>query len=54
MGNLRQFMESHVFAVCDFMWQLKALQEQPTCTSLPWIPVGNAETRYLIFFQRAS
>jgi hypothetical protein len=27
---------------------LKALQQNLTCTTLPWMPVGNANTRYLI------
>lgn len=47
-NDLRIFMEHHVFAVWDFMSLLKALQQGLTCTSLPWRPLGNPETRYLI------
>ena len=46
--DLNCFLEHHVFAVWDFMSLLKALQAKLTCTTTPWIPVGNPEIRYLI------
>ena len=46
--DLQTFMEYHVYAVWDFMSLLKALQNGLTCTTLPWVPVGNPNTRYLI------
>lgn len=46
--NVARFMEYHVWAVWDFMSLLKALQQHLTCTTTPWVPVGDAETRFLI------
>src|SRR4051812_41851333 len=48
MDDIRVFMQYHVFAVWDFMSLLKSLQLKLTCTSIPWIPVGSAATRFLI------
>lgn len=48
LDDLKVFMEYHVYAVWDFMSLLKSLQIGLTCTSTPWFPVGNANTRYLI------
>ena len=48
IDDLRHFLEGHVYAVWDFMSLLKALQAKLTCTTTPWLPIGNPETRYLI------
>ncbi|MCD0490023.1 DUF3050 domain-containing protein [Pedobacter sp. MC2016-14] len=48
LSDLRVFMKYHVYAVWDFMSLLKSLQINLTCTSVPWFPVGSADTRYLI------
>lgn len=48
IDDLHYFLESHVYAVWDFMSLLKALQAKLTCTTTPWFASANPETRYLI------
>ena len=48
IADLNCFLESHVYAVWDFMSLLKALQAKLTCTTTPWFASKNPETRYLI------
>lgn len=48
LEQLRCFQQHHVFAVWDFMSLLKSLQRNLTCVDTPWLPTGNANTRFLI------
>jgi len=48
IDDLHQFLETHVYAVWDFMSLLKALQNKLSCTTTPWFATAHPETRYLI------
>jgi len=48
INDLQLFLENHIYAVWDFMSLLKALQQKLTCTTTPWLPIGNPAIRYLI------
>ncbi len=48
ISDLQIFMKHHIFAVWDFMSLVKALQNELTCTQIPWLPKGNPELRHFI------
>ena len=48
IGDLRLFMEHHVFAVWDFMLLLKTLQQHLAPSGVPWVPPTNPEIAGLV------
>jgi pyrroloquinoline quinone (PQQ) biosynthesis protein C len=48
LQDLHLFLETHVFAVWDFMSLLKALQRGLTCVDTPWLPSRYPESRRLV------
>ena len=48
LDHLHIFMESHIFAVWDFMSILKSLQRKLTCVDIPWVPKGKGTPSRLV------
>ena len=46
--DLRRFMSHHVYSVWDFMSLVKYLQHKIAPSQFPWVPRGNATSRYFI------
>jgi hypothetical protein len=48
MEEVQRFMETHLFAVWDFMSLLKSLQNSLSCTSIPWFAPKHTKAARLI------